>query len=163
MELSAINASGEDPRRIAFIGSGPLPLTSLCISHLLGCQKHAIHHAPMNGNTDSLFVLNIDHNPAAVTQSQALCRWLGTRAAGLEFLCTDAKSPVQDLSNFDVVYLAALVGSSQVEKEELLVSVVGRMRIGALLVIRSAERLRRLMYAVWFCLKFYLVNFVDLE
>jgi nicotianamine synthase len=64
----------------------------------------------------------------------------------MHFLCAEAGSC--DLRDFDVVYLAALVGSTQAEKEELLKGVVGQMREGAILVIRSAHGLRRVLYAV---------------
>lgn len=64
----------------------------------------------------------------------------------MSFVCTSAGNPEVDLTNFDVVYLAALVGSSQEEKEKVLVNVVKGMPVGALLVVRSADRLRRLMY-----------------
>lgn len=53
-----------------------------------------------------------------------------------------------DLAGFDLVYLAALVGSSQRDKERLLVGVVERMRMGALLVVRTAHSLRGLLYPV---------------
>jgi nicotianamine synthase len=64
----------------------------------------------------------------------------------MQFLCAEAASC--DLMDFDVVYLAALVGSTQGEKEELLKGVVGMMREGAILVVRSAHGLRRVLYAV---------------
>lgn len=66
----------------------------------------------------------------------------------MKFTCADAGSDEVELKDFDVVYLAALVGSTQQEKEAVLVNVVGKMREGALLVVRSAERLRRLLYPV---------------
>jgi nicotianamine synthase len=52
------------------------------------------------------------------------------------------------LTEFDVVYLAALVGSTQEEKEVLLINIVGKMRERAILVVRSAHGLRRALYAV---------------
>jgi nicotianamine synthase len=64
------------------------------------------------------------------------------------FLCSDAGDEDYDLREFDVVYLAALVGCTQAEKDSLLVRVVVRMREGALLVVWSAWRLRRLLYPV---------------
>jgi len=71
----------------------------------------------------------------------------------MEFVVSDAGTSEVDLRDFDVVYLAALVGSTQVQKEAVLVSVVKRMRQGALLVVRSADRLRRILYPVceFFC------------
>ena len=132
LELAAIHSVDPTPiRKIAFIGSGPLPLTSLQLLQI--CPS-------------ILEILNIDHNCAAVSQSSRLCGRLGSIGEGMHFLCAEAASC--DLRDFDVVYLAALVGSTQVEKEELLKGVVANMREGAILVIRSAHGLRRVLYAV---------------
>jgi nicotianamine synthase len=134
MELAAIHAVNASPiKKIAFLGSGPLPLTSLRLCHTL---------------SNNITVLNIDNNSLAISQSSNLCARLGRRGRGMEVKCSDAGSELCDLKDFDVVYLAALVGSSQEEKEGLLVGVVGRMREGAVLVVRSAWGLRRLLYAV---------------
>ncbi len=64
----------------------------------------------------------------------------------MEFLCAEATSPTKDLAEFDVVYMAALVGISQAEKEGIMLQVVGRMRPGALLVVRSSWGLRTCLY-----------------
>jgi nicotianamine synthase len=64
----------------------------------------------------------------------------------MTFLLTEAGAC--DLREFDVVYLAALVGCGQQEKEKLLNLIVANMRDGATLVIRSAHGLRRVLYAV---------------
>ncbi len=148
MELSALKSlsqtSAPPLHKFAFIGSGPLPLTSLCI-----CESDILRpQAPNPRDQNPVEVLNIDMNQEAISQSQNLCKLLGSSAVGMKFQCATADDPNLDLSSFDVVYLAALVGSTQATKEALLESVVGRMKEGTLLVVRSAERLRRLMYAV---------------
>ncbi|KAJ5051008.1 uncharacterized protein L3040_002874 [Drepanopeziza brunnea f. sp. 'multigermtubi'] len=135
MELSALSslASPASPlRKFAFIGSGPLPLTSLCI-----CSSTS--PAPTT-------VFNIDIALPAITLSSQLSQRLGPHGAGMSFTHAPAGDSSTDLRGYDVVYLAALVGGSQEEKEEALGQVVSRMSAGALLVVRSAERLRRLMY-----------------
>jgi nicotianamine synthase len=132
LELAAIHSVDPTPiRKIAFIGSGPLPLTSLQLLQI---------------SPSILEILNIDHNCTAIAQSSTLCERLGSKGKGMHFLCAEAGSC--DLRDFDVVYLAALVGSTQVEKGELLKGVVANMREGAILVIRSAHGLRRVLYAV---------------
>ncbi|CZS99626.1 related to nicotianamine synthase [Rhynchosporium graminicola] len=155
MELSALSSlitpNSPPLQKFAFIGSGPLPLTSLCIyqtaaSFILPSQTHSFKLSGSKEETAPIEVLNIDINPKAIAESKRLCESLGPGADGMSFLCSPADSPSLDLSNFDVVYLAALVGSTQTDKEALLESVVGRMREGAFLVVRSAERLRRLLY-----------------
>jgi nicotianamine synthase len=66
----------------------------------------------------------------------------------MDFCCADVKSEGFDLYGFDVVYLAALVGSNDGEKQEVIATVTKRMRPEALLVLRSAHSLRSLMYPV---------------
>jgi hypothetical protein len=149
MELAAIYSilptPTQIPRKFAFIGSGPLPLTSICILQALS----SLELSPFkNPSSQSATVLNIDLSPAAITTSQSLCWALGSRSDGMEFLCADAAGSSYDLWDFHIVYLAALVGSTQEEKEDVLVKVVEKMRPGAVLVMRSAERARRLMYPV---------------
>ena len=91
-------------------------------------------------------VLNIDHDLEAISQSRVLCAKLGKRAESMMFLHAEAGSC--GLHKFDVVYLAALVGHTQEEKERLLLAIVENMKVGGLLVIRSAERLRKVLYPV---------------
>jgi nicotianamine synthase len=94
-------------------------------------------------------IVNIDHDAAALAASTVLCETLGTWSHGMAFRCSDASSVV-DLHTFDVVFLAALVGVAQREKEDIIVSVARRMREGALMVVRSAHGLRTLLYPVSF-------------
>lgn len=60
----------------------------------------------------------------------------------------DNDSETYDLFNFDVVYLAALVGTSGPEKRQILRDLVSKMKPGALVVVRSAWGLRGLIYPV---------------
>jgi nicotianamine synthase len=131
-----VKGSQENLRKFAFIGSGPLPLTSLCLV------------SSIYSNLAEISVLNIDSSAHAISLSKTLCSQLGEYARGMSFLCSDASAPSLDLSGFDVVYLAALVGTTQAQKEKVLQNVVRKMRPGALLVVRSADRLRGLMYPV---------------
>lgn len=68
----------------------------------------------------------------------------------MTFQCAEAKEDksAQDLSAFDVVYLAALVGNTKAQKDEIIKAVSSRMKPGALLVMRSAHSLRSLLYPV---------------
>jgi nicotianamine synthase len=141
MELSAIfsvdpNLIQQEELNIAFLGSGPLPLTNLCL-----CNGVKVHRRGRRTR-----VLNVDCNLEAITQSRVLCAKLGKKAEGMCFLHAEAGS--SDLQKFDVVYLAALVGHTLEEKERILLDVVKNMKVGGLLVIRSAERLRKVLYPV---------------
>jgi nicotianamine synthase len=102
-------------------------------------------------NGEEIEVLNIDHSSLAIAQSRSLSQSLGQRAKSMTFLHHDASSPL-DLKSFDVVYLAALVGLSQEEKEGILEEVVGGMKEGSLVVIRTAWGLRGLLYPVCYSL-----------
>ncbi|KAH8591087.1 Nicotianamine synthase [Bisporella sp. PMI_857] len=131
LELSAIEAVHPNPlNRIAFLGSGPLPLTSFCLY----------------SNSSKPNILNIDRDPSSISQSSLLSQKLGFNEKRMMFSCEDVAALETDLSGFDVVYLAALVGGQQTEKERHITAVVKRMKQGALLIIRSAHSLRKLLY-----------------
>lgn len=101
----------------------------------------------MHSQDPDLQILNIDIDALALAQSEKLTNALGPPySTAMSFGHSSASDPSLYLRHYDVVYLAALVGSTQEEKENTLLSVVSRMSAGATLVVRSAERLRRLMY-----------------
>ncbi|AUX27403.1 nicotianamine synthase [Sorangium cellulosum] len=128
LELSGLRGVRDElPRRVLFIGSGPLPFTSILLAERLGVP-----------------VSNIDVDEEACAAARTLARRLGL-ADRLEFLCADALS-CADLSEFDCVLLAALVGMNRREKGRLLHHLHGAMRPGALLLVRSSQRLRALLY-----------------
>ncbi|KAI9669275.1 MAG: putative 26S proteasome regulatory subunit [Trizodia sp. TS-e1964] len=142
LELNTVLAvkSGEPPSTVTFIGSGPLPLTSIFIADML-----------KNDNLNKpITIHNIDHCPKAVALSSALCQALGSfHSQVMRFQCADAsddqiRCPLQDS---DVVYIAALVRSIEGQKRQLITHIASQMRPGALLVLRSAHSLRSLMYS----------------
>ena len=139
MELSAIASVSPNhvPCRIAVIGSGPLPLTALCVHAYLSKTRPG-----------AVACHNIDRCAEAIECSTRVCRRLGYSAEDISFENADADRNVIDLESFDVVYLAALVGDSGQHKLKILANVVARMRPGALVVMRSAHSLRKLLYTV---------------
>ena len=136
MEMNAIASVKPDSvtRTFAFLGSGPLPLTSLCISHHLKGEC-VIYH-------------NVDQDATAVTTAITLCRVLGHSPETMCFQCASAGSPDIDLGCIDIVYLAALAGNCSRQKHEIMADVVKRMKPGAMVVVRSAHSLRRLLYPI---------------
>ena len=136
MELNTIASVKPDSvlQNLAFIGSGPLPLTSICIRHHLKNECIKCH--------------NVDQDATAITTAVSLCHALGHSPETMCFQCGSAEDEDIDLQCFDLVYMAALVGNCSRHKHEILANVVKRMRLGALLVIRSAHSLRRLLYPV---------------
>lgn len=140
LELSAIRAAITDPvKKITFIGSGPLPFTSWCL-------LDEIRKTATSPDDTIPTITNIDMSPTAIDISSQLNTALGPWGEGMEFLCGEAGSSSISLADSDVVYVAALVGLSQEDKEEIFLNVVRTMRPGALLVIRSAWGLRTCLY-----------------
>ena len=164
MELCAIHSV--EPRilqRIAFIGSGPLPLTPLCLMQAL--EREVFQGGGGGGGSVPLAakrtsfptirhvlnpeICNIDRDARAIEASTRLCQRLGFSDREMAFRCEAAGDPAAgDLTSFDLVYLAALVGDTQQAKEDLLLAVADRMQPGALLLIRSAWGLRTFLYPV---------------
>lgn len=139
LELSAISSLAVDkPQyKYAVIGSGPLPLTSICLADALNDDGH-----------QTICIHNIDRDPWAISSSAELCCRLGYGPGTMCFHCDDAKSGSIGFQEFDVVYLAALVGMNTEAKRDIVVKISSRMRPGALLLIRSSHSLRSLIYPV---------------
>jgi hypothetical protein len=126
MELTALRGVASKPiRSVAFAGSGPLPLSSLLLAGELGVP-----------------VDNHDRDALAITSSRRLVEVLGP--PGLRFHQMDVCDA--DLSGYDVVVLAALVGDTSAEKASMLQRLATTMAPGALLLLRSAHGMRTLLY-----------------
>jgi nicotianamine synthase len=118
-------------RRVLFIGSGPLPLTSLLLAERYGCA-----------------VDNLDRDAEAVRLGAGIAAGLG--ADGLRFRAGDVLDGADgyDWRDYDLVYLAALAGLDPAAKRELLDHLARSLRPGALVLARSAHSLRGLLYPV---------------
>jgi nicotianamine synthase len=117
-------------RSIVFIGSGPLPLSSI----------ELLPHLPDNTGT----IVNYDLSEEAVRLGKAL-----VDSQNLTHRISFVKSSVLEISELnsaDVIYLAALVGESALEKRKITSHLLKIMRPGALLVARSAMGLRTFVY-----------------
>lgn len=126
MEIGVL-ASALPPRvrSLAFVGSGPLPLSSFHLAD--GLDVH---------------VDNLDRDPAALRAGERVAA-----ALGYDALCfREADVLDADLSGYDVVVLAALVGDTFEAKRRVLAHLAATMRPGALLLARSARGLRTLLY-----------------
>lgn len=119
------------PKNFAFLGSGPTPFTALCFQER--------YHDP------SSKYLNIDRNPEANAHASALVERCGFR--NVSFTEADVGSAdLPDLREYDVVHFAVLVGDSAAEKKRLLRNVAKAMRPGALILLRSTDSLRTILY-----------------
>lgn len=139
MELNALQsvAPDKDLAKFAILGSGPLPLTAICIADALQQAK-----------CGPAYIYNVDRDPLAIAQSSKLCCALGYTEQTISFHCANAQADTLDLCHSDVVYLAALAGMCCEQKQAIVSAVVKRMRAGALLVLRTAHSLRGLLYPV---------------
>ncbi|KAG9200078.1 hypothetical protein G6514_007675 [Epicoccum nigrum] len=96
-------------------------------------------------------VHNIDRDPSALSISQSLSERFGY-ADRMSFACTDVSTKASEFEGktvwheFDVVFLAALVGMDATSKLAILEDLVKKLRSGALIVARSAKGLRMVLY-----------------
>jgi len=127
LEYHTLRGLGAGPDvRVAFLGSGPLPLTSIVLAHEFGLR-----------------VDNVDMDAQAHALGSHVAGVLGLD--GLRFHHGDVLD-FDALGDHDVVVLAALVGLDAAGKRRLLRHLRAAMAPGALLLVRSAHRLRSLLY-----------------
>ncbi|KAF1968044.1 Nicotianamine synthase [Bimuria novae-zelandiae CBS 107.79] len=144
-----LKVSRKEDMRVVFLGSGPLPLSSLLLTT----------------HFTTATVYNIDYEPAAISLSSALTRALGL-GGRMSFACEDAfsLSPPSasgpgsrvssededgvDWDSVDVVFLAALVGLTSTEKIAVLRGLAVKLRAGTLVMCRSARGLRACLYPI---------------
>lgn len=138
MELNTIASvvKGPMPKKYAVLGSGPLPMTSICILR-----------AMRNGG-EAVSVNNFDCDPWAISKSLNLCCHIGYSKEEIDHHCVNVESEDYNLRSFHVVYLASLVGITSETKHRAIIRVTKQMSPGALLVLRSAHSLRSLLYPV---------------
>ncbi|KAJ3683047.1 hypothetical protein LUZ60_013274 [Juncus effusus] len=121
------------PTRVAFVGSGPLPLSLLILSarHMTSARFHGY-----------------DLDPLATERASKLVKDDDEVAGRIEFRTADVMSLTNVLSSYDVVFLAALVGIEREEKGRVLDHLHKYMGAGSMLVVRSAHGARGFLYPV---------------
>ncbi|KAJ0254484.1 nicotianamine synthase 4 [Hirschfeldia incana] len=132
-DLLEQNLNGSVPKTVAFIGSGPLPLTSIVLasSHL----KDSIFH-------------NFDVDPSANSVAARLVSSDPDLSQRMFFHTVDVMDMSGSLKDFDVVFLAALVGMDKQEKIKVIEHLEKHMSPGALLMLRSAHGPRAFLYPI---------------
>lgn len=132
--LSQHYPAGHVPTKIAFVGSGPLPLTSIVLAtqHLTSTVFH-----------------NYDLDPAANAMALALVSSDADLTKRMVFHTTDImEADPEVLEDYEVVFLAALVGMDSEEKLRIIEHLANHMAPGALLMLRSAHGARAFLYPV---------------
>ena len=126
LEVDALGRTARrQVRRVAFLGSGPLPLSALLLARALAVPVDAV-----------------DHDPGAVAAGRLVAAALGDDRVTF----VRAGAGQLDLAAHDVVVLAALVGESRAEKRAVLRHLAAAMAPGAVLLARSARAARTLLY-----------------
>ncbi|KAJ1417177.1 S-adenosyl-L-methionine-dependent methyltransferase [Sesbania bispinosa] len=121
------------PNKIAFVGSGPLPLTSIVL---------ASNHLP------STTFHNYDIDPSANSSALRLVSSDPDLSKRMVFHTNDILDVSNELKEYEVVYLAALVGMDKEEKNKIIDHLAKHMAPGALLMLRSAHGARAFLYPV---------------
>ncbi|KAK9077011.1 hypothetical protein SSX86_005346 [Deinandra increscens subsp. villosa] len=121
------------PKRVAFIGSGPLPLTSIVL---------ATHHLK---NT---YFHNYDIDDSANSLASRLVSPDPDLSQRMFFHSTDIMDVTDDLKEYDVVFLAALVGMDINDKVKVIQHLAKYMAPGAVLMLRSAHGARAFLYPI---------------
>ncbi|XP_062188497.1 nicotianamine synthase 3-like [Phragmites australis] len=131
--LLARHIPGPAPARVAFVGSGPLPLSSLVL---------AARHLPA-ASFD-----NYDICGEANERARRLVRADEDLGARMAFRTSDVADVTREMAAYDVVFLAALVGMAAEEKARVVEHLGRHMAPGAALVVRSAHGARGFLYPV---------------
>lgn len=124
---------GLDGKRLLFVGSGALPFTAMMFKQ----------------QQPSLDVRCIDKDAEFVRLSGALLSKLGISYLPISIRdITNLDSGIQSmLSTSDIVFIAALVGDSNSEKNRILVSIHPYLKPSSVVAVRSVPAdLRRLLY-----------------
>lgn len=121
------------PKCVAFVGSGPLPLTSIVLAsyHLKDTTFH-----------------NYDIDPLANSMASRLVSPNPDLSQRMIFHTTDIMDVTHDLKQYDVIFLAALVGMDIDEKLKVVKHLAEYMTPGSILMLRSAHGARAFLYPV---------------
>ncbi|XP_071699039.1 nicotianamine synthase-like [Rutidosis leptorrhynchoides] len=127
------STSAQSPKRVAFVGSGPLPLTSIVLAsnHLKDTTFH-----------------NYDIDSLANSMASRLVSSDPDLSKRMIFHTTDIMDVTDELKEYDVVFLAALVGMDIDDKVKVIKHLGKYMAPGAILMLRSAHGARAFLYPV---------------
>ncbi|CAK7329226.1 unnamed protein product [Dovyalis caffra] len=121
------------PKKVAFVGSGPMPLTSFIM---------AKHHMK------STHFDNFDINKAANDVARQIVASDAELEKRMKFETCDIMEVKEALREYDCIFLAALVGMSKVHKVKVLGHIRKYMKEGGVLLVRSAKGARAFLYPV---------------
>ncbi|KAG9457877.1 hypothetical protein H6P81_002385 [Aristolochia fimbriata] len=123
-----------EPARVAFVGSGPMPLSALLLASADYLGNATFH--------------NYDVDPEANARAGRLVASDPDLSARVFFRTADIMDVTVELREYEVVFLAALVGMDGEEKKRVVAHLARHMAPGAMLVLRSAHGARAFLYPV---------------
>ncbi|XP_020224133.1 nicotianamine synthase [Cajanus cajan] len=122
-----------NPKKVAFVGSGPMPLTSIIMA------THHMHSTHFDN-------FDVDH------KANEVARKIVASDVALEkrmkFVTQDIVDVRERLGQYDCIFLAALVGMRKEEKVKILGHMWKYMKEGGFLLVRSAKGARAFLYPV---------------
>ncbi|KAG6705705.1 hypothetical protein I3843_07G187500 [Carya illinoinensis] len=121
------------PKNVAFVGSGPMPLTSIIM---------ATHHMK------SAHFDNFDIDEKANEVASRIVASDAELEKRMKFMTCNIMHVREELGDYDCIFLAALVGMSSEEKVKILGHVRKYMKQGGILLVRSAKGARAFLYPV---------------
>ncbi|XP_007014186.2 PREDICTED: nicotianamine synthase [Theobroma cacao] len=119
------------PKKVAFVGSGPMPLTSIVM---------ATHHMK------STHFDNFDIDEAANDVARQLIASDVEFEKRVKFVTNDIMKVREKLGDYDCIFLAALVGMRKEEKLTIVGHIGKYMKAGGYLLVRSAKGARAFLY-----------------
>ncbi|KAF5631030.1 Nicotianamine synthase 3 [Fusarium sp. NRRL 25303] len=124
------------PESIAILGSGAMPETAVWVTNWAKKQAKTVQ------------IHSLELLPERLEKSIKVLDRLCEDTQHCTFEAGDIKDAPRDLRQHDVVYFNAAVGSTTLEKENILLSVLTRMRPGAFVLTRSTHSIKTMAYPV---------------
>ncbi|KAK3221427.1 hypothetical protein Dsin_008452 [Dipteronia sinensis] len=121
------------PKKLAFVGSGPMPLSSIIM---------ASHHMKFT---------HFDNFDIDVAANDVARRIVGSDAElekRMKFVTCDIMEVKEKLKEYDCIFLAALVGITKEDKMRILGHIRKYMKEGGVLLLRSATGAGAFLYPV---------------
>ncbi|KAF5742881.1 hypothetical protein HS088_TW09G00943 [Tripterygium wilfordii] len=122
-----------NPKRVAFIGSGPMPLTTYIL---------AMHHMKFTQ------FYNFDIDETANDVARLIVASNVELEKRVKFETCDVMDAKEKLEEYDCIFLAALVGMCKEEKLKIIGHLNKYMKEGGILLVRSAKGARAFLYPV---------------
>ncbi|KAM0559776.1 hypothetical protein ACHAPJ_004300 [Fusarium lateritium] len=131
-----LSVMDQAPKSIAILGSGAMPETAVWVTGWAKKQAKTVR------------IHSLELLPDRLEKSIKVLDTLRGDIEHCTFESGDIRDAPKDLREHDVVYFNAAVGSTTLEKENILLGVVSRMRSGAFVLTRSTHSIKTMAYPV---------------